>query len=284
MKVQEIVERLTVLGLDRDEAAVYVHLSMMGASKASDVAAALKMHRTETYRTLQNLVQRGFASSTLSRPARFEAAPPEKLFDEILAAQKARSENIQRAQVDIAPALSTLRGQSGGGASKNTFKVLQGRREIYAVMERMLRDAQRSVKALSTHEGAVAMADMAGLLDLARQRAAQGVDLRVLLKTTPQSRAKLLQGEGPGPAYRHVDTDRVMRFVVADDATLLLWVVSDPSQRLTSEEDVAIWTDATDFVGTQSVLFDAAWREGKDVRSMAVAEGLVADRGSGVRR
>lgn len=285
MKIQEIVDRLTVLGLDQDEAAVYVHLSMMGPSKASDVAAALRLHRTETYRTLQNLVQRGFASATLSRPQRFQAAPPERLFTEILAAQQARSENIQRAQSEIAPALGALRSQTGGPSSKNTFKVLQGRREIYAVVERMAREATTSLRGLSTHDGAVAMADLSSILELMARRATEGLQVRLVLRTTPQTRAKLLaMPEAPAMGLRHLEGDRVMRFVIQDDAALLLWVVSDPSTRLTSEEDVAIWSDAADFVGTQGVLFEAVWREAKDLRTVAVAEGMLPDNPSGVRR
>jgi sugar-specific transcriptional regulator TrmB len=285
VKVQDVIDRLSVLGLDHDEAAVYVHLSMMGPSKASDIAAAVKLHRTETYRTLQNLVQRGFATATLSRPARFEAAAPEKLFHEILEAQQARQDSIARVQSEIADALTTLRGAPGQAMSKNTFKVLQGRREIYGVMERMVRDAERSIKTVSTHEGAVMMSDMAGIMDLAVRRAKEGVQVRAVLKTTPPTRQRLAPLlDIPTVGLRHVDAEGIIRFVVLDLRELLIWVVSDPSSRLTSEQDVAIWTDATDFVGTQSVLFDSLWREAKDVRSMLVAEGVVADRGSGVPR
>lgn len=283
MKVQDIIDRLTVLGLDAGESAVYVHLSMLGPSKASDIAAALKLHRTETYRTLQDLVQRGFASATLSRPARFEAAPPEKLFNELLAAQQARSESIQRAQVEIAPALSTLRGAPGTPLSKNTFKILQGRREVYAVLERMVREAQRSVKTLSTHEGPVAMADLGGVFDVALRRGGQGLQVRAVLRTNGAMRAKLAPLlESPGVSVRHLDAERIMRFVAMDDKELLLWVVSDPSTRLASEEDVAVWTDAGDFVATQSALFEFAWREAKDLRTMLVAEGY-APEGQGGR-
>lgn len=273
MKVQDIIDRLNVLGLDPDEAAVYVHLSIMGPSKASDVAAALKMHRTETYRTLQNLVQRGFATATLSRPAKFEAAAPERVFQDILAAQQARQESIQRAQSEISDALSSLRGGQGAPLTKNTFKVLQGRREIYAVAERMLREGRGEVKAVSTHPGAFAMADMAGLVDLAEQRAREGVRVRAVLRADPAHRQRLLGlQQEPGLQVRHVEEPRVVRFIVADDRELLVWVVSDPSTRLAAAQDVAIWTDAADFVGTQSALFESLWREAARLEDLPPAE------------
>jgi sugar-specific transcriptional regulator TrmB len=272
VKVQDIIDRLSVLGLDADEAAVYVHLSIMGPSKASDIAAALKMHRTETYRTLQNLVQRGFATATLSRPARFEAAAPERLFQEILAAQLARQESIQRAQTEISGALSSLRGATGQPLSKNTFKILQGRREIYAVLERMLREAHAEVKAVSTHAGALQMGDMAGLLDVGAQRAREGLRLRAVLHIDDASRQRLAALQTPRMEFRHVEEARVARFAIADDRELLLWVVSDPSSRLAAAGDVALWTDAADFVGTQSLLFESLWREASRLEDLPPAE------------
>jgi sugar-specific transcriptional regulator TrmB len=266
------------LGLDAEEAAVYVHLSMLGPSKASDIAAALKMHRTETYRTLQTLVQRGFASSTLSRPAKFEAAPPEKLFQELLAAQQARQDNIARAQGEIASALSTLRSQPAEATSKNTFKVLQGRREIYGVLERMIREAKQDVAFLSTHEAAFAMGEAAGLVDVLVDRARAGVRVRGLLRTTKPARERIAAlPDIPGLTWRNLNEPTMMRFVVSDHKELLLWVVSDPSSRLTTEADVAIWSDASDFVATQSALFDLAWVQGQDVRVLLAADGVVAD-------
>lgn len=276
VKVHDIIDRLTVLGLDQDEAAVYVHLSMMGPSKASDVAAAVKLHRTEAYRTLQNLVQRGFASATLSRPAKFEAAPPERVFDDILAQQRSKAESIARAQGEIADALTTLRTTQEPGASRNTFKVLQGRREIYGVLERMLREAQEEVLVLTTHDAAVSMADTAGLLDLAVKRAGEGVRLSALVKATPAAKPRLDQlAATPNISIRHVASDRIMRFVVVDGKELLVWVVSDPSPRLSSEEDVAIWTDAAGFVGTQQELFAAAWERAREARSLPDAKGVI---------
>ncbi|MCA1813441.1 MAG: hypothetical protein LC624_05765 [Halobacteriales archaeon] len=283
MKVHDIIDRLTVLGLDPDEAAVYVHLSMMGPSKASDVAAAVKLHRTEAYRTLQNLVQRGFASATLSRPAKFEAAAPERVFDDILAQQRSKTDNIARAQGEIADALTTLRTTQEPAASRNTFKVLQGRREIYTVAERMLREAQEDALVLTTHDAALAMADTAGLLDLVLKRAQEGVRVQALVRCTPTNRARLeALAQTPNLSVRHLEADRIMRFVAVDGKELLVWVVSDPSPRLGSEEDVAIWTDATGFVGTQQALFALAWAQAREVRSMPDARGVVpGTRGNG---
>ncbi len=117
MKVQDIVDRLVDLGLDATEAQVFVHLCRMGPSKASAVATAAKIHRTDAYRTLHRLVQRGFVIASLERPVRFEAADPDRVFETMLAAQKARvrgyrflvvGEGIERKQSDFAAEVAAM--------------------------------------------------------------------------------------------------------------------------------------------------------------------------------
>jgi sugar-specific transcriptional regulator TrmB len=278
VKVQDIVNRLTVLGLDEPEAAVYVQLSIMGPSKASDIAAALRLHRTEAYRTLQDLVQRGFATATLARPSRFEAVPPERLFSSILSSLEARSQTVQRAAEEIAPALTTLRSQTTEGTSRNTFKVLQGRREIHSVAERMVREAKQGIKLVNTHEAAVAMIDMTGLLDTLQEQAGKGVAVRAALRTSAQARKRLASlAEVPNLALLHLETGTLLRYILVDEREMLVWVVNDPSPRLTSDDEVALWTDAADYVRTEAFHFDLVWREGKDLRTLAVAEGLLAE-------
>jgi len=261
VRVREVVQRLTVLGLSEAEAATYVHLTMVGPAKASDVAAALHLHRSEAYRTLQRLSQRGFVAATLSRPTRFEAAPPERLFRELQEAERSRAEHITQARGSLGADLEALRAGGSEDFTRAGVRVIQGRREIYRHLERMVRAAKAELRAVSTHEHAVGMSELAGILDIAVARAGEGLTLRAVVRSTATGaarRAGLPKVEGA--EVRALDTPRVMRFVIADKAELLLWVVSDPSQRLASEKDVALWTDAADLVGLQGLLFEAVWR------------------------
>lgn len=81
----------------------------------------------------------------------------------------------------------------------------------------------------------------------------------------------------PNFAFRTLDLGEVVRFVIVDERELQMAVVSDASSRLTADADVFVWTDATDFVRTQLLLFDRLWPEAQEIA------GLVPERSVGVR-
>lgn len=59
----------------RNEARVLIFLAKTGPSKASQVALALRINRTDTYRTIRNLQRRGLVEATLQQPVRFQSVP-----------------------------------------------------------------------------------------------------------------------------------------------------------------------------------------------------------------
>src|SRR5438552_17646758 len=92
--MEDLCVRLAAVGLDPKDATLYVHLCVNGPTKASEAAAAAKLNRTEAYRALDNLIRRGFVTASLERPTLYEATPPEKVFDDALAAHVQRRASI----------------------------------------------------------------------------------------------------------------------------------------------------------------------------------------------
>ncbi len=266
MKVQDIVDRLVDLGLDATEAQVFVHLCMMGPSKASAVATAAKIHRTDAYRTLHRLVQRGFVIASLERPVRFEAADPDRVFETMLAAQKAVQEGIERARLEISAALSTLRSETPSGSPSTSFRVLRGRQEVFRALDGMIRSTRSTFKAVTTHPAASTMAQAAGLWELVAERARAGLRVEAVMNAPREARPRLATLLAiPTVSIRHVDLDRLVRFFIRDDEELLILVASDPTGRLNSEADVAISTTAPDFLATELAFFESLWERATDI-------------------
>ena len=101
--INDIVAELQEYGLTRNEARVLVFLAKTGPSKASEVARAIQINRTETYRTIRNLQRRGLVEATLERPVRFQSGPFEKCLQVLIDERKARlrileqrGENLRR--------------------------------------------------------------------------------------------------------------------------------------------------------------------------------------------
>lgn len=246
-----------MLDLDASEAGAYVHLSMLGPSKASEAALAMGAQRTDAYRTLQALVDKGFATASLDRPVIFTACPPAELFARILATQTSRLESIQNARDEIAPVLATLRAETAPSPVKNAFRVVKGRVEIYHVMIRMMREAQRSITIVNTNPPGLATAVSAGLWGVADGRAKAGLRVRAI--TPNDSDARDLVARATHVDVREASFSEVVRFLMIDGHELLLFVMNDASNRLTAEDEAAIVTDSRDFLVNQSVFFETAW-------------------------
>ena len=83
--MEEIVDQLIEYGLSKNEAKVVTFLAKRGAEKASVAARALRLNRTETYRTIRNLQRRGLIEACIEEPVRFQAAPFSRCLDILLA-------------------------------------------------------------------------------------------------------------------------------------------------------------------------------------------------------
>src|SRR4030067_3426604 len=83
-----IEEMLSKFGLLKNEIKVYLHLARMGEKKAGEIAEAISLHRTETYRILRDLERKGIIFSIFEKPLKFTAIPLDKAIDLLVDAEK----------------------------------------------------------------------------------------------------------------------------------------------------------------------------------------------------
>jgi len=248
------------LQLPAPDAALYVHLCVAGPAKASDLAEALKVHRNDVYRTAERLLARGLIETTLERPSRYAAVDPESVFATEIATRLAAVEELKHARDEISPLLTQMQVHVGA-PPKSTYKVVQGRAEIYALRDRLLETAKRSVDWVTTSSPSVQLADLSGDLALLRARVADdGVKLRALVKTTEAGWKRLQAFHGvPNAEFREIDLARTVRFVIVDGSELIMWVLNDPSDSMHAKDEVAIHTTAPGFIQAEAIFFEQTW-------------------------
>lgn len=267
----ELVERLVGLGLDEREAKLYIHLAMNGPRRASDAAAATRLKRTETYRALEVLSRRGFVTAHLAKPVVYEANPPDAVFGELLASHEQRRAEIERLREHVATAVASAKSQADREAGKHGYRIMQGRRAILNHLDSVVRHAERSIALASTAVGpSGAVAPNRAWQSMVR-RATEGIPTRVLLRERngiPSGSHTL--PDRPNLRLRLFEPDHPVRFLLVDDREVLFWLVSDPAPGLDARDDVAMWTNAPDFVKAQAQLFDAFWRDAKEIDRASV--------------
>lgn len=260
----EIVERLAAIGLEEREAKLYVDLLLYGASRASDAAARVKLKRTETYRALEALMKDGFVTARLTRPVEYEASPPESVFADLLARHEQRRADIETLRERVASVIAHIRTDNGGDA-RHGYRIIQGRRAILAASGSMIRGAKERVRLVSAHLAPAALTPGNRAFQTLTRRAAEGLAVDLLLRQHPNSERALSPiARHPNVRTRFLDVPEGVRFTIVDDREIVFWLVSDPSLGVDARDDVAMWTNATDFVRAQRAFFDALWPQGRE--------------------
>ncbi len=80
-QISTIEETLARFGLLKNEIKVYLYLARAGEKKAGEIAEAIALHRTETYRILRDLEKKGILFSVFEKPLKFTAVPLDKAID-----------------------------------------------------------------------------------------------------------------------------------------------------------------------------------------------------------
>ncbi len=79
----DIARRLEMVGLSPYESRAYVALVAHGFGDATTIATTARIPRTSSYRTLEALAAKGFATSTRGRPAIYHPEPPTKVRERV---------------------------------------------------------------------------------------------------------------------------------------------------------------------------------------------------------
>ena len=246
------------LNLVDADAAVYVQLVLAGPAKVSDLAEALKIHRNDVYRTAERLMQRGLIEATLERPARYVAVDPQKVFDAEIAARLRSIDALKQTREHVTDLVSKI--HLAASPTKSTYRVIQGRPDIYGNVRELIEGAKTSVTWATTLPASAVLWDLFGLYDTVRAAAKRGVDFRGLVRPEAGGLSRLEAAlDLTNVELRNLEAAGIVRFLVVDDRELVMWVVNDPSESLYAGDEVAIRSTAPGFVEAQRFFFEQAW-------------------------
>lgn len=256
-----LVSHLELIGLTREEAAVYLHIVIAGPTKAGELAKALTLSRADAYRTLHALVDRGALVAEVGYPTLYRAVDVAVLFETALEEEARRVETMTRAREDAARLLARARELDADRPKSHAWRLVQGRIEGQAQIARMLHAARREVRAITTHRAAIPLARQLGTLDIGLERASTGVRVRLIVSADGDGHREFAAAVEDHPIeVRVLDVDGLVGSIAVDDASVLTSVAIDPSDRRDAAGDVAFWTDAPDFIRSYAVFFESAWR------------------------
>jgi sugar-specific transcriptional regulator TrmB len=256
--MEEIVAQLVEYGLSKNEARVVTFLAKRGAERASLVARALKLNRTETYRTLRNLQRRGLVEGSLEQPVRFQAAPFSRCLEILIAERKDKVTALEERSSTLERAFESLNVETAAPAFER-FQVLEGRTRIGQKLLFMCESSKLQIDSIT------AFSDLAGsggrvFLDALSMLAKRGRKIRVITDINA-SAAKLVEPYENVIAFRHLDLARrpVPRVSIIDDTEALFGIGGAEEARVQGPEQVTLWISSRSFVRNLRAYFNEMW-------------------------
>jgi len=129
-QLSTIEETLSRFGLLKNEIKVYLHLARAGEMKAGEIAEAISLHRTETYRILRDLEKRGVVFSIFEKPLKFTAVPLDKAIDLLVDAQKIQIKLLEQEKTNLVELWESMPQPKVANVKKELFQMLEGEQQV----------------------------------------------------------------------------------------------------------------------------------------------------------
>jgi sugar-specific transcriptional regulator TrmB len=260
-----IEETLSRFGLLKNEIKVYLYLARSGAKKAGEIAEAISLHRTETYRILRDLEKKGILFSVFEKPLKFTAVTLDKAIDILVDAQKMRIKLLEKEKVNLVELWLTIPQPKVEKVKKELFQMLQGEQQVILKAEEILERTQSEFQifAPDDHLTQLYYSDFTDKL----KNKLKEIDITLLTEDSQKSTFFTKQMQWPKHKMQTVKTQNLPCFMISDRKELLIAFhendVSSETGDKKKDKTSAIWTNYNAFVWTLQMLFSKLIESGK---------------------
>jgi len=266
------------LGFTEQDARVYCFLAKRGPQKAADIAKSLKMPKQTVYFVINGLQKEGVVASTVERPARFAAAPLEKVLDLFV---KAKLEDARRVEQNRAEILSDWKLIAFPEADEVSpkFTVIQGRNTVYARIQHMIQETKKFLS-ITTSVSNLMRAEHFGLLDAVFQHPMRdSIRFRFLTELSDENvdTAKSLLKQIPRRRFNleiripDLASSLLGRLVIRDGEEAVLFISSEPDSATVEPDDLCLGTNCKSIIKSLTAVFEDLWRDATGIH-LKIAE------------
>jgi sugar-specific transcriptional regulator TrmB len=256
-QLSTIEETLARFGLLKNEIKVYLYLARVGEKKAGEIAEAISLHRTETYRILRDLEKKGILFSVFEKPLKFTAVPLDEAIDLLVDAQKMNIKLLEKEKANLVELWLSMPQIKVEKAKKELFQMLEGEQQVIIKAEELLERTQSEFQIFAPSEylSQLYYSDFTDKL----KKYQQTLNITLLTESSPKSQFFLDQLQMPKCKTGMVDAESLPCFMISDHKELL--IAFHENENTTESGDkkkfktAAIWTNYNAFIWTLQMLF-----------------------------
>ena len=252
-------EALAKFGLSENEVRIYVYLERTSEKKATEIAEALSFHRTDTYRILSALEEKGLVCSAFEKPLKFVAVPLDKAVDLLIKTQKMRISLLEKEKVDLINLWLSIPKEKIQNSKKNVFQILEGEPQVFLKVNELLEKTRTELLVFAPEEylSKLVNSDFLENLELCSNR----LCVNLLTESSPKGESFLSRVNGTiGKGVCGVESiGKLPCFIVSDRQDLLtIFYNQDEAKERTQGKKIRLvghFTNCTAYVHAMLVLF-----------------------------
>ncbi len=261
---KEVINQLKDIGLNSYESKLWLALLAKGVASAGELSDMANVPRSRSYDVLESLEKKGFIIMKIGKPIKYIAVQPEHVIDNV---RKRLVEDVDLqdkllSKIGQSPLIDELKLMYKSGVREidplELTGSLKGRKNLYHHIERMIKNAEKSVILTTTAAGILRKKDV--LRNALRKAKERRVKVRVVAPITSEMKPQLEELAGL-VELRHTSTPA--RFCVVDGKEAVIMPMDDEITNPAS--DVGIWVRSKFFASTFEKLFDSSWATLKPV-------------------
>jgi sugar-specific transcriptional regulator TrmB len=252
-----VEDTLSRFGLLKNEIRVYLYLARSGEKKAAEIAEAISLHRTETYRILRDLEKKGIVFSAFEKPLKFTAVRMEKAMELLIEAQKMKIKLLEKEKVGLVELWLSIPQPKVEESRKEIFQILEGEQQMIIKANDLLKKTKTELKIFAPGEYLAQLyhSDFTDNLE----RSSKKIDIKLLTDDSLKGKFFLEKMKSSNHDYRMVNIKNLPCFIISDKKELLIVIQKSDEQQDSNDRKkakvVALWTNYDAFVETMEVLF-----------------------------
>jgi len=254
----KLQDELVRFGLTPNEAKVYIYLAKYGHRRAVEIAKSVHTPRTETYRLLSSLQNKGLVAATFEHPIKFSAVPFDKALKMLINIEKERLRTFERKEKDLLSlwdSIPDLVSTDSTDGAEEKFQILEGQVQVYSRAKDMRAKAQHEVLVLGYEKDYMKLYHydfMDGLDELAETGTVK------LLATFSANSLDFFRGIDP-KVIRQIPSsmNAPLCFIMRDRCELLFFIKNNG---MSNKGVSAMWTDCKPYIEAMYMLFSELWK------------------------
>ncbi len=259
--LDKIQLKLSSFGLTINQCKVYIYLGKYGSRTAPDVSKVLKLPRTETYKLLAALQNKGVVSASFQHPIQFSAIPLTDAIHSLINTEKERIKKLESEKLELNELWENI-PQFHSKVEKiedDKFQILQGENQIHSKINGMIENSKKELVMIGNEKDFLKFYQANFLESLDKSP----VEHKILTSSSDKTLYVFDEMDKTNVKKLPTSIDGKLCFVVKDNDEVLFYM---KNSELGKENVTAFWTNSTTMVYSKKLLFTSLWSKSKSIQ------------------